>query len=153
VKENLNYLNNILAKIEATNAGVQEALMLSAHGYVAECTGDNIFVVKDGRIYTPPPVSGENDKVAGGLLVTSEWSDWRCGWWWWLQSVYVRPGHRGRGVFGALLAAVRAEATATPDTLGLRLYVEQDNRRAQAVYAACGFEDARYRVFERARTQ
>lgn len=100
--------------------------------------------------YRVAEVDGE---VAGGLLVTFEWSDWRCGWWWWLQSVYVRPGHRGHGVFGALLAAIDAEAAATPDALGLRLYVEQDNRRAQAVYAARGFEDARYRVFERARVR
>ncbi|MBI3312050.1 MAG: branched-chain-amino-acid transaminase [Candidatus Omnitrophica bacterium] len=56
--KSLNYLNNILAKIEATNAGVQEALMLSAHGYVAECTGDNIFIVKDGELLTPPPYAG-----------------------------------------------------------------------------------------------
>lgn len=100
--------------------------------------------------YRVAEVDGE---VAGGLLATFEWSDWRCGWWWWLQSVYVRPGHRGHGVFSALLAAVDAEAAATPDALGLRLYVEQDNRRAQTVYAARGFEDVRYRVFERARTR
>lgn len=56
--KSLNYLNNILAKIEATNAGVQEALMLSAHGYVAECTGDNIFIVKGGALLTPPPYAG-----------------------------------------------------------------------------------------------
>ena len=56
--KSLNYLNNILAKIEATNAGVQEALMLSAHGYVAECTGDNIFIVRDGGLKTPPPYAG-----------------------------------------------------------------------------------------------
>ena len=56
--KSLNYLNNILAKIEATNAGVQEALMLSAHGYVAECTGDNLFIVKEGTLLTPPPHAG-----------------------------------------------------------------------------------------------
>ena len=56
--KSLNYLNNILAKIEATNAGVEEALMLSAHGYVAECTGDNIFIVKKGSLLTPPPYAG-----------------------------------------------------------------------------------------------
>ncbi len=56
--KSLNYLNNILAKIEATNAGVQEALMLSAHGYVAECTGDNIFIVRGGALLTPPPYVG-----------------------------------------------------------------------------------------------
>lgn len=66
--KSLNYLNNILAKVEAIEAGCHEAIMLSTEGWVTECTGDNIFVIKDGRIYTPPPVSGENDRVAGGLL-------------------------------------------------------------------------------------
>ena len=56
--KSLNYLNNILAKIEATNAGVQEALMLSSHGYVAECTGDNIFIVRGGALLMPPPYAG-----------------------------------------------------------------------------------------------
>jgi len=66
--KSLNYLNNILAKVEAIEAGCHEAIMLSPEGWVTECTGDNIFVVKNGKLYTPPPVSGENDKVAGGLL-------------------------------------------------------------------------------------
>ncbi|CAG0961711.1 branched-chain amino acid aminotransferase [Phycisphaerales bacterium] len=66
--KSLNYLNNILAKVEAIEHGCHEAVMLSPEGWVTECTGDNIFVIKDGKIYTPPPVSGENDKVAGGLL-------------------------------------------------------------------------------------
>ena len=56
--KSLNYLNNILAKIEAINAGCQEALMLDHLGYVAECTGDNIFVVKKGELYTPPQCMG-----------------------------------------------------------------------------------------------
>ena len=56
--KSLNYLNNILAKIEANNAGVEEAIMLNAQGYVAECTGDNVFIVKGGRIYTPPLSAG-----------------------------------------------------------------------------------------------
>jgi branched-chain amino acid aminotransferase len=56
--KSLNYLNNVLAKIEANLAGVEEALMLNAAGYVAECTGDNIFILKDGRMLTPPLSSG-----------------------------------------------------------------------------------------------
>ena len=56
--KSLNYLNNILAKIEAINSGYQEALMLDHLGYVAECTGDNIFLVKDGELYTPPQCMG-----------------------------------------------------------------------------------------------
>ncbi len=56
--KSLNYLNNILAKIEATNAGVEEAIMLNAQGYVAECTGDNLFMVKGRALLTPPPYLG-----------------------------------------------------------------------------------------------
>ncbi|MGC8964448.1 MAG: branched-chain-amino-acid transaminase [Brevinematia bacterium] len=56
--KNLNYLNNILAKIEAVNAGVPEAVMLNESGYVAECTGDNIFIVKNGVLITPPKEAG-----------------------------------------------------------------------------------------------
>lgn len=56
--KSLNYLNNILAKIEANNAGVEEAIMLNAEGFVAECTADNIFIVKDGKVSTPPLSAG-----------------------------------------------------------------------------------------------
>jgi len=56
--KSLNYLNNILAKIEANNAGCEEAVMLNAEGFVAECTGDNIFIVKEGQLLTPPLSAG-----------------------------------------------------------------------------------------------
>lgn len=56
--KSLNYLNNIMAKIEANNAGVEEAIMLNAEGFVAECTGDNVFIVKDGELFTPPLSAG-----------------------------------------------------------------------------------------------
>jgi branched-chain amino acid aminotransferase len=56
--KSLNYLNNILARIEANNAGVEEAIMLNSEGFVAECTGDNVFIVQKGRLYTPPLSAG-----------------------------------------------------------------------------------------------
>jgi branched-chain amino acid aminotransferase len=56
--KSLNYLNNILAKIEANNAGVEEAVMLNAEGFVAECTADNLFIVKNGKLFTPPLSAG-----------------------------------------------------------------------------------------------
>ena len=56
--KSLNYLNNVLAKIEANNAGVEEAVMLNSEGFVSECTGDNLFIVKDGRLFTPPLSAG-----------------------------------------------------------------------------------------------
>ncbi len=56
--KSLNYLNNILAKIEANNAGVEEAVMLNAEGFVAECTADNLFIIKNGEMFTPPLSAG-----------------------------------------------------------------------------------------------
>lgn len=84
--------------------------------------------------------------VAACLLVTFEWSDWRNGTWWWLQSVYVRPGQRGRGVFKSLYRALRADALATPGVCGLRLYVERENAKAQRVYEALGMTPEPYRM-------
>src|SRR5580698_8139889 len=56
--KSLNYLNNVMAKIEANNGGVEEAIMLNAEGFVAECTGDNIFIIKGGHLFTPPLSAG-----------------------------------------------------------------------------------------------
>jgi len=67
--KSLNYLNNILAKVEAINAGVEEAVMLNSEGYVAECTGDNIFTVKNGAIYTPPIHSGVLRGITRGAVI------------------------------------------------------------------------------------
>ena len=67
--KSLNYLNNILAKIEAIDAGVAEAIMLNDQGHVAECTGDNIFIVKDGTVLTPPPEAGILIGITRGLVM------------------------------------------------------------------------------------
>ena len=67
--KSLNYLNNILAKIEAINAGVEEAIMLNVHGYVAECTGDNIFIVKKGCLLTPPVYIGALKGITRGTVI------------------------------------------------------------------------------------
>ena len=96
------------------------------------------------------PVAGRETigSAVGTLMLTREWSDWRNGDWWWIQSVYVDPEHRRQGVFAALYRHVEQLARATPGVIGLRLYVERDNDRAQATYAALGMVDAGYRIFE-----
>ena len=86
----------------------------------------------------------------GCLLVTHEWSDWRNGDWWWLQSVYVTPPARRSGVFRALYAEVERRARCAAEVVGLRLYVERNNRAAQATYAALGMRDAGYAMLEAA---
>ena len=93
-------------------------------------------------------VAERDGRPVGTLMLTTEWSDWRNGWWWWIQSVYVALDARRLGVFRALYAHVDAAARATPGVCGLRLYVENDNGRAQRTYLALGMVDARYRVFE-----
>lgn len=87
-------------------------------------------------------------KVAGQLLITFEWSDWRNGSFWWIQSVYVAPEFRERGVFRALYAHVHKLAKSRRDVCGLRLYVEHENGRAQKAYARLGMKEAHYRIFE-----
>ena len=87
-------------------------------------------------------------KIVGQTLVTFEWSDWRCAWFWWLQSVYVHPDSRGRGVFKALYEHIVGLCRAEPDTCGLRLYVEKDNRRALDTYLRLGMSRADYLMLE-----
>lgn len=92
----------------------------------------------------------EHDGAAvGSLLVTYEWSDWRCGDFWWIQSVYVVAEARRSGVFRALYAEVAQRAT-TAGAVGLRLYVETDNQRAQATYAGLGMQACHYLMYEKA---
>jgi ribosomal protein S18 acetylase RimI-like enzyme len=86
-------------------------------------------------------------RVVGQLLVTFEWSDWRNAVVWWIQSVYVAPDARRRGVFRTLYGTARREAVAA-GAGGLRLYVDTTNARAQAVYASLGMNGDHYRVFE-----
>ena len=90
----------------------------------------------------------ESGRVIGQAAVTREWSDWRDGWLWWLQSVYVHPEHRRRGVFRALYDAIRDSARAEADVIGLRLYVETENARAQETYQALGMKPGGYHVYE-----
>lgn len=86
--------------------------------------------------------------VIGQLAVTYEWSDWRNGWLWWIQSVYVRADHRRRGVFRSLYEAVRQTALQAGDVVGIRLYVETDNDVGQRTYVGVGMARTGYLVME-----
>ena len=88
------------------------------------------------------------DRVVGQLMFTLEWSDWRDGWLWWIQSVYVDPEWRGRGIFSCLYRHLEEAASKADDVRGLRLYVESENERAQQVYRALGMRPAGYLVLE-----
>mgnify|MGYP001100721528 CR=1 FL=1 len=107
---------------------------------VARCLADPA----KGR-YLVAELEGE---PVGSLLLTTEWSDWRDGWFWWIQSVYLGSAARGRGVYKALQAQVVAEARADPDVRGVRLYVEEQNTHARQVYEALDFANTSYRLYE-----
>ena len=87
-------------------------------------------------------------QVVGQLLVTAEWSDWRNAYFWWVQSVYVSPDYRRRGVYRALDSHIRAEARRRGDICGVRLYVERANRVARQAYTSLGMTRSRYDLYE-----
>src|SRR4051812_22897653 len=93
-------------------------------------------------------VAAAGDDVVGCLLVTYEWSDWRNGRFWWIQSLYVRPDWRRRGVFRGLYAHLKEISATDPDACGFRLYVEKDNANAQRTYIDLGMELTDYLIME-----
>ena len=86
--------------------------------------------------------------VAGQTMITYEWSDWRNGYFWWIQSVYVKQEFRRQGIFGALYRYVRDLADSSANVCGLRLYVETSNDRAKRVYEHFGMHKSNYEMYE-----
>lgn len=109
-------------------SGVKAVLEEPKHGFY-------LIAVADGQ-------------VAGCLLVTTEWSDWRNGEFWWIQSVYVEPEFRRRGVFRSLYEATRQRAEKSDRVCGFRLYVERENVQAQETYTRLGMRETAYRMLE-----
>ena len=142
----------LLARWARTMAHETEGLELDADTVLAGVTRGIADAARARYFVAAREVPLAGDEViaepVGMLMLTREWSDWRCGHWWWIQSVYVAPAHRRSGVFRALYAHVHALATAQADVLGLRLYVEHENAPAMATYASLGMRDAGYRIFE-----
>jgi ribosomal protein S18 acetylase RimI-like enzyme len=112
-----------------------------------ETLGAGVRALLDERAPGRYWIAELDSAVVGQLLITFEWSDWRNRMVWWIQSVYVTPSARRRGVFRALYDHAKREAQAQ-GAGGLRLYVDVTNSRAQAVYATLGMKGDHYRVFE-----
>ena len=87
-------------------------------------------------------------RIVGQTMLTYEWSDWRAGVFWWIQSVYVVAEHRGRGVFRALFEHIENLARSTPEVCGLRLYVEEHNAPAIATYRRMGLSPSGHLLYE-----
>ena len=93
-------------------------------------------------------VACADGRIIGQIMHTREWSDWRNGDIWWIQSVYVHPDHRRLGVFRSLYRHLKTLADSDPGVVGLRLYVERENQVAQATYAGLGMTPAPYLVMQ-----
>ncbi len=92
---------------------------------------------------------GQPSGIVAQLMVTYEWSDWRNGIFWWIQSVYVAPAWRRQGVFRRMHDAVLTDAMRRPDVCGVRLYVEEANQAARSAYRRVGLSHSSYAVYEK----
>ena len=89
-----------------------------------------------------------NGQMIGQCLITREWSDWRNGYFWWVQSVYVDKDWRGKGIFSLIFDKIHSMARERIDVVGLRLYVDRENTSARGVYKRLGMNESRYVMYE-----
>lgn len=104
-----------------------------------------IFAAPERGFYL---VAERDAQVVAALMVTTEWSDWRNGNFWWIQSVFVQPEFRRQGIYRRMYDFIKELASQDSQVCGFRLYVEQANHRAQATYTALGMEESPYRLYE-----
>ncbi|MEP1449154.1 MAG: GNAT family N-acetyltransferase [Paraglaciecola sp.] len=93
-------------------------------------------------------VAEKEQEVVGSLMVTTEWSDWRNAVFWWIQSVYISPDYRRKGIYAQLYSQVKILAEQQKDVCGFRLYVEKENAIAQKTYESLGMQASHYLMYE-----
>ena len=128
---------NLAMARESEDKGLDPARLRRGVTSLLQTAGDGFYLMAD--------VGG---KPAGSLMVTYEWSDWRDGRFWWIQSVYVAPEQRRQGVYRAMHDRVRTLAHEDGRACGIRLYVERENSGAMATYEALGMVQTHYRLYE-----
>ena len=92
-------------------------------------------------------VARHDGRAVGSLMLTREWSDWNCQWYWWIQSVYVEPQHRQKGVYKAMYEWVKQLAS-EQNVSQIRLYVDKNNTPAQQAYQHLGMSETHYLMYE-----
>jgi len=152
----LDHLNVRLARPEdaATIASFSAAMALETEGRRLDL--DRLHLGTIALLQTPARgfyIVAEQDQadrrqLIGQLMITYEWSDWRNGAFWWIQSVYVDPTWRRQSVFRRMHETVMATAKTSPNVCGVRLYVEESNSAAQAVYRKVGLTPSSYAIFQ-----
>lgn len=121
---------------ETENKTLDEAVIRAGVQTVFERNSDALYFI------------AENEGIpAGQLMITKEWSDWRNGYFWWIQSVYVLPEYRGKGVYKHLHNHVIALAK-EENACGIRLYVDNQNVNAQKTYTSLGMKQSSYNIYE-----
>ena len=145
-------MNIRIAKAKDANSLVEfnQAMALETEGKKldSDILKNGVEVVFDDDRKGFYVVAEEDGQIVGGLMVTFEWSDWRNGWFWWIQSVYILPGFRGRKIYSLLYEFVKNKAAAQGNVCGFRLYVEKENVTAQKVYEKLGMESSHYLMYE-----
>jgi GNAT superfamily N-acetyltransferase len=144
----------IVRKAQAADAGTiadfNSAMALHTEGkaLIPEVIGAGVRRLIEQPALGFYVVAESAGRVVACLMVTNEWSDWRNGLFWWIQSVYVEPEWRRQGVYRRLYDFVRGLAKADAAICGFRLYVEKDNKVAQATYASLGMAPTDYQIYE-----
>ncbi|MDI6804797.1 MAG: GNAT family N-acetyltransferase [Bacteroidota bacterium] len=134
--------NNII-EFNAAMGKETEGIQLNMD--ILKCGVDSVLTDENKGCYY---IAEMNGKMVGQLMITYEWSDWRCGFFWWIQSVYVLPEYRQQGVFRNLYQHVNDLASGDKSVCGLRLYVERNNERAKKAYENLGMSQSHYEMFE-----
>ena len=93
-------------------------------------------------------VAEHEGNIVASLMITTEWSDWRNGVFWWIQSVYVQPKWRRKGIYSRMYEFVKQAAAEDKSICGFRLYVEKDNTNAQSTYQTLGMVETDYKMYE-----
>jgi ribosomal protein S18 acetylase RimI-like enzyme len=128
---------NIAMALETENKALQPEVV---HAGVL-----SLFDQPQAGFYVVAEVDGE---IAGCLMITTEWSDWRNGIFWWVQSVYIAPDYRRQGLYSTLYLSIKEMAKDEMNVCGFRLYVDKDNGSAQKTYEKLGMEPMHYLMYE-----
>ncbi|MBC8193944.1 MAG: GNAT family N-acetyltransferase [Candidatus Marinimicrobia bacterium] len=119
---------NISLNSEVLKAGVEAIFSNPSKGFYIVCEIDGI--------------------VRACLMITYEWSDWRNGLFWWIQSVFVHKEYRQKGLYKHMYKFVKTQVDESEEIVGIRLYVDNNNEKAQKVYSRLGMEKSNYQLFE-----
>ena len=131
-------------------AGFQQAMAIETEDKVLP---ESVIVNGVQRLMDRPElgfylVAESAGEVVGSLMITFEWTDWRNGLFWWIQSVYVRPDARRQGIYSSLYRYAQDLAADDQDVRGIRLYVEVENVGAQKTYEKLGMARCQYQMYE-----